>query len=209
MNIVLDFGHGGINKHGEYVTAPSKMFQHKDGTIAYEGVINREIGGLIYQFIRWDKDLIPKLTVKADDPRDISLSYRVRVANSFPKEETLMVSIHCNASSNQDARGFEIFTSKGNTEADPLATDIFNSVKPLYDKMNIPMRKDTNDGDPDKEKDFYVVKKTKCPAVLVEVLFFDNEEDWRLLQDLKFQMNVAFAVYKGIKTYTERNTNIA
>lgn len=209
MNIVLDFGHGSVDKDGEYTTAPAKMFQHKDGTNAYEGMINRQIGGLIYQFLRWDKELTPVLTVKTDDPRDISLAYRVRVANSFPKEETLMVSIHCNASPNQDARGFEIFTSKENTEADPLATDIFNSVKALYDKMDIPMRKDTSDGDPDKEKDLYVVKKTKCPAVLVEVLFFDNEDDWRLLQDLKFQMNVAFAVYKGIKTYTERNKNIA
>ncbi len=33
------------------------------------------------------------------------------------------------------------------------------------------------DGDPDKEAHFYILKHTKCPAVLTENLFQDNRED--------------------------------
>ena len=39
------------------------------------------------------------------------------------------------------------------------------------------IRKDMTDGDPDKESGFYILKHTKCPAVLTENLFQDNKED--------------------------------
>lgn len=37
------------------------------------------------------------------------------------------------------------------------------------------------DGDPDKESGFYILKHTKCPAVLTENLFQDNKEDVEFL----------------------------
>jgi len=39
------------------------------------------------------------------------------------------------------------------------------------------IRKDTADGDPDLEKDFYILRHTSCPAVLTENLFMDNRDD--------------------------------
>ena len=38
-NIVLDFGHGGIDINGNYTTAPNKMHKFSNGQIAYEGVV--------------------------------------------------------------------------------------------------------------------------------------------------------------------------
>jgi N-acetylmuramoyl-L-alanine amidase len=43
------------------------------------------------------------------------------------------------------------------------------------------MRFDTSDGDHDKEANFYVIKAAKMPATLIEVLFFDNYSDYKLL----------------------------
>ena len=39
------------------------------------------------------------------------------------------------------------------------------------------IRKDFSDGDPDWEEGFYVLRKTKCPAVLIENFFMDNKKD--------------------------------
>ena len=39
------------------------------------------------------------------------------------------------------------------------------------------IRKDTADGDPDQEKDFYILRHTSCTAVLTENLFMDNRND--------------------------------
>jgi N-acetylmuramoyl-L-alanine amidase len=43
------------------------------------------------------------------------------------------------------------------------------------------MRKDTRDGDYDKESNFYVLKNTAMPAILSENFFMTNEAECRLL----------------------------
>ena len=52
----------------------------------------------------------------------------------------------------------------------------------LYDEAekNFPGRKirtDKSDGDRDWETNFYICQKSKCPAVLTENFFYDNEDD--------------------------------
>lgn len=201
-NIVLDFGHGGIDKDGKYSTAPSKMFKFPNGDVAYEGVLNRQIGGLIYTHLRNHMDLNVVCTVKEDDPRDLSLGYRVRVANALPEKETLFISIHCNAGGGKGT-GFEIFTSRGTTKSDKLAESIADSVEGLYEEVGLRLRYDFSDGDKDKEADFYVLRKTKGPAVLLECGFFDNPKDFTLLKDSEFQCKLAMGIYKGIIAYIE------
>ena len=38
-------------------------------------------------------------------------------------------------------------------------------------------RKEVQDGDRDWEENFYVLAKSRCPAVLLENFFYDNEDD--------------------------------
>ena len=182
-NIILDYGHGGIDSNGKYTTAPSKMFKFDNGDIAYEGVLNRQIGGLVERLLKCLKpDLNVLTTVQESDPKDVSLYERVQFANKFNKKETILVSIHSNASTSHKARGFEIFTTKGFTKSDILAEKIANRVQELYNKIDLKLRFDTSDGDKDKEVDFYVLRKTTMPAVLLECLFFDNKEDFKKLK---------------------------
>lgn len=197
-NIILDFGHGGIDPSGKYTTAPGKMFKHSNGEIAYEGVLNRQIGGHVYTCLKNHLEYNVVCTVKEDDYRDLDLSYRVRVANSFKADETLFISIHCNAGG---GTGFEIFTSVGTTKSDKLAEEIANAVELTYNKVGLNLRYDFSDGDKDKESDFYVLKKTNCPAVLLECGFFDNKKDFDLLKDSKFQSELASFIYTGILNY--------
>ena len=196
-NVVLDFGHGGIDSNGKYTTAPSKMFKFPDGEVAYEGVLNRQIGGHLYTYLRNHLGLNVICTVKEDDPRDISLSHRVRVANSLPTKETIFISIHCNAGGGKGT-GFEIFTTRGTTLSDTLAEDIANSVESEYEEVGLRLRYDFSDGDKDKEADFYVLRKTRGVAVLLECGFFDNKKDFDLLKNQDFQCEIAKGIYEGI-----------
>ncbi len=203
-NIVLDFGHGGIDHNGRYTTAPNKMFRHQDGELAYEGVINRQIGGIIKAYLRVHNQRFNVVTtVHEDDPRDLSLPYRVRVANQLDKDETIFVSIHSNASERHNARGFEIYTTRGETRSDALATSIGDNVRSFYDQVDLRLRTDFSDGDLDKEVDFYVLRKTKCPAVLLECLFFDERNDFDHLTNPQFQRDFSWHVYQGIMEFIE------
>lgn len=114
------------------------------------------------------------------------LVLRANIVNNlctkFGTLNCVYVSIHVNAAGSDGkwhgARGWSVYTSKGRTRADALATSIWNSAKstlPLDHKTAL--RSDMSDGDPDYESNFYVLAHTKCPAVLTENLFQDNEED--------------------------------
>ncbi|NVK63569.1 MAG: N-acetylmuramoyl-L-alanine amidase [Flavobacteriales bacterium] len=202
--IVLDFGHGGIDENGNYTTR-GKKHTFPNGETAYEGVINRRIGGMVRAFLRMlDDDYTIITTVDENDPRDLSLSYRVRVANQYPASQTLFISIHNNAF-NSRARGFEIYTTRGVTRSDALAESIANAIEPFYKDLQLKLRYDLSDGDKDKEAEFYVLRRTACPAVLLECLFFDNAEDFALLKDPEFVKDLSWRIFVGIRNYLEAN----
>lgn len=199
-NIIIDPGHGGIDENGNYTTAPSKTHKHKDGQIAYEGVLNRNIAKALLKCFQADSlfDRNVYFTVGFDDPEDVPLQNRVNFANRFNPNHTIFISIHCNAGGGS---GFEIFTSSGQTKSDNLATKIYESLKPIYHKNKLPLRIDLSDGDFDKEAEFYVLRKTLCPAILLEYGFFDNIKDFELLQDEKFVKDIAFSTFHAIMTF--------
>lgn len=188
---LLDAGHGGL-LNGRYVTAPKKMFVHPGFTI-YEGVINRAITDRVVDLLTFEGI---EFQVISDPIEDDSLAIRVRTAdNAFTKDKRcIFISIHSNAGGGS---GFEIFTSKGQTKSDKIA-NIFCEVY----KKHFPDRKfrsDALDGDDDKEEDFYVLRKTDCPAVLVENLFFDNHSEALYLMGDDGQMAIAKCIVDCIK----------
>jgi N-acetylmuramoyl-L-alanine amidase len=187
MKVVLDPGHGTYSEHKSHVVNGKKI---------YEGLINRQFAGMLGHLLKWDGHQVV-YTVHPDDDRDLSLAWRVRVANQHP--DALFISLHSNASPNHNARGWEIFTSRGHTKSDYLATCIYNEVAKVH--ADVKMRTDYSDGDADKEADFYVLRKTKGVAVLIETLFFDQPDDVALLEDLAFRQKMVAAYYNGIKEY--------
>lgn len=200
-NIILDFGHGGIDTNGVYTTAPAKMYKFLNGDIAYEGVLNRQIGGHVLTCLRSHLDLNVVTTVAETDPRDLSLPWRVRVANSYDPKETIFISIHCNAGGGE---GFELYTTKGLTESDKLAESLANNMEHTFKLYDMKLRYDFLDADKDKEVDFYVLRKTKCPAVLLECGFFDSRSDFDKLKDPLFQAHLGSFIYTGIIEYINK-----
>lgn len=179
---IIDPGHGGLID-GIYQTAPNykedepktwkKMWIH-DGVPFYEGVYNRLIADKLCAMLtlaEYDHTLL------VPSNADVSLHDRVTRVNDMvrknPDTNFVLISIHGNAAggSVRTAKGDEVWTSKGETESDRLAA---NFMAGYADVTGRKVRKDTRDGDVDKEANFYILKKTICPAFLTENGFFDN-----------------------------------
>lgn len=136
---------------------------------------------------------------------DISLGERCRRANKYGADNAILVSIHCNAAPPNDgkwhsARGWEAWTSVGQTKADKLATCLYEAAG----RAGFKLRKDETDGDPDKEGHLYILKHTICPAVLTENLFQDNREDVDFLLSPEGKKAITDLHVKGIMRFIEK-----
>jgi N-acetylmuramoyl-L-alanine amidase len=194
---IIDAGHGGIDATGKYTTDPkkNKKFTFPDGHTVYEGVINRKIAALVEQRLQAQRIQFLR---SYDKVQDWSLKGRVDLVNSIVdsnrgRTRVILLSIHSNAGK---GKGFEIFTSKGQTQSDPIAQVFCDVYKRRF--PDFPFRADTTDGDLDKEADYTILTETKCAAVLVENLFFDNRQEADYLESAKGQSDIAGAIVETI-----------
>lgn len=184
--VFLDAGHGGLDPSGRYTTAPSKQFKHTRGTFHkdgwfYEGVWNRTLTNRVAEKLaHLDISYYMVSHAYVDTP----LQYRVEVANWLSRQvaKSLYISNHSNAGGGA-ARGFELFTSPGQTTSDKIADLHWKNVNDLLAERIFRYRSETTDGDVDKEANLYVLKNTRMPAILIEHLFFDNYDDCMQLMD--------------------------
>jgi len=179
---LLDNGHG--------VNTPGKRSpKWKDGSQLFEFEFNRDIVKRIAKGL--DSLAIPH-KILVPEEIDISLGERVRRANAI--KNSILISVHANAGG---GTGFEIFTSPGKTQSDSIATVFCQECEKAFPEFK--MRFDKSDGDPDKEADFYVLTKTKGPAILTENLFMDNETDCRFLMSEQGRQRIADYHIRAIK----------
>ena len=133
---------------------------------------------------------------------------RVQIVNAIAKKtDSLYVSIHVNASAKSGwdkATGFAVYTSPGETKSDILATDIFDEATKLLKPIGKSLRKDISDGDLDFEENFYVLRKTICPAVLTENFFQNSKEDVEWLESEEGFKTVVTYHVNGILKYLSR-----
>ena len=66
------------------------------------------------------------------------------------------------------------------------------------------IREDLSDGDRDKERDFYILKNTKCAAALTENLFMDNLRDYAFLTSQEGVDRIVNLHVDGIINYIQR-----
>jgi N-acetylmuramoyl-L-alanine amidase len=108
----------------------------------------------------------------------------------------LIVSIHCNSFTSAAATGMEIWTSRGQTRADRLATLIMSQMAGEF--PTLPVRGDWSDGDVDKEAGLYVLINTSAPAVLVELAFISNPNEEAILGSVEGKRMFAAAIARGV-----------
>lgn len=169
---ILDNGHGGVI-NGIYQT-PGKRSPDWDLGVLYEGMFNRWMVNGVIECL--DSIGLPYFHV-SPELTDIALDERCERANHIFEQNpnTYLLSIHGNAGG---GTGIEAWTSIGQTESDKIADAFLENLS--FDLPNETMRFDYfRDNDRDKEANYKILRKTNCPAVLVELWFMDNELDYR------------------------------
>ncbi len=188
---LLDNGHGGLI-NGRYQTNGKRSPTWPDGSVLYEGEFNRAIVNRMIEMLT--RDNINYVNI-APELEDISLIDRVNRANRYHKQDRcIYISIHANAGG---GKGYEVYTSQGNTKSDPIASVFFSEFEKEF--FGEKMRSDFFDGDVDKEADFYVLKNTRMPAILTESFFMDNEKECKkFLVSSSGRDRIALAHYNAI-----------
>lgn len=194
MKILIDNGHGN--------NTPGK--RSPDGLLR-ECYYTREIAASVASKLRkegYDADLlVPELY----DVKLIERVHRVNVkCQSLGASNVLLVSIHCNAAGSgkewMNGRGWEAWTSQGQTEGDKLAECLYESALETF-APGTKIRSDWGDGDYDKENQFTILSKTLCPAVLTENFFMDNRQDVDFLLSPEGKAAIVRCHVEGIKRY--------
>lgn len=111
--------------------------------------------------------------------------------NKTPPQANLFISIHCNAFSNPKSHGMETYHYGASVEGQRLAK-LLNDELAKFGGL-------TNRGV--KAANFYVIKRSKCPASLIELAFITNPEEEKLLGDEKYQKKVAGAIATAVKKF--------
>ena len=152
-----------------------------------------------------DRNLDAELLVPEDD--DIPLAERVKRINAhclaLCKKNVIVVSNHVNSAGNGtkwlNATGWSVFTCSGQTESDKLAECLCEAAIKNFSGRRI--RTDFSDGDSDWEEQFYILRKSRCPAVLTENFFMDNHSDLEYLQSRAGKQIVVDTHVEGIMEY--------
>lgn len=201
FKILVDPGHGGIINN-KYATPGKRSPKFDDGNVLYEGVNNRLLA----------KELISEMKNKGFDAvdivnseQDVSLTTRVTRANTANNlKPCIYLSLHSDGAGNgivwHSASGMSVYTSKGETQSDPLATLIINELK-LNFGNEVKWRTDMTDLDPDKEENFYVLKYTNCIAVLCELGFHTNKEEAKAMQTPEYRKKVIKSLIDAITKF--------
>ena len=193
---IFDNGHGGIID-GIYQTAGKRSPIWSNGLQLFEGEFNRSI---VDRLVKLCQDANIDYVNLVDTNLDISLPKRTAKANEIYRNTNkpcIYVSIHANGFTEESANGWEVYTSKGETKSDEIATILFEKAQAEFPTHK--MRRDTKDGDPDKEANFYVLKHTAMPAILSENFFMTNEKECKLLMSEDGRDRIAKIHFEMIK----------
>lgn len=174
MKILLDPGHG-INTPGK--RSPDGFFleYHYNRLIASRVTAELQNRGFDAQL------LVPEV-------EDVPLSERCRRVNAICDEvgtdNVILVSVHVNAAGSDgkwhSSSGWSAFTTRGITRADVLAFDLYEAAK--KNLVNQKVRLYNGPMEPDFEENFFILRHTKCAAVLTENMFQDCLKDVDFLQ---------------------------
>lgn len=180
MKICIDAGH---NYSGYDTGAEGNGLREQDITFKISEKLKRLLNLTEIPVIMTRKGFEENLGKNSND----SLAERVSIANVCKCD--LFVSIHCNSSTNKTAKGTETYIVGSGGEAEKIAEFVNTKIVKKLGLVNRGI----------KEANFYVLRKTQMPAILVETAFISNENDALLLKE--HYDGFAEAIYEAICEY--------
>jgi len=175
--VILDPGHGGQDPG-----ATGRIFKEKEINLIIARKIKEileEWGWVVY--MTRDEDIFVPLKSRTDFANSIVAKHK--------NAKTCFVSCHFNAYPDKNVGGWEVYHFPGSTQGEKLAKQIAK-----YFKKQLPLR--ARGVKP--EKDFYVLRHTIPPAVLIEPLFISNPLEEKWISDRGNQIILADAIAFGV-----------
>lgn len=188
--VMIDAGHGGYDP----------------GAITSQGIYEKEINLQIAKKVRdllvpsgvttlltrdEDVDYVPDGVKGRTTKKQIDLNYRITKA--VEARADIFVSIHVNSTVAARNSGAETFYHFSSEEGKTLAVSIQQELIKIAG-MNHRIAK---------PGDFYIIKNTSMPTVIVEVGYLSNVAERKKLQQSWYQEQVAHGIAKGIANYFE------
>jgi N-acetylmuramoyl-L-alanine amidase len=185
--IVADAGHGGIDPG-----ANRPGIQEKDINLAVTLALRDVLAGQgAHVVLTRETDselsgLCDNARVRGRYHRDLHARREmIREANA-----DFFISIHANASPHARRRGIECYYAADSAEGKALALAIqeqLGAIAPVSQQA--------------RPAEFYVLRRSKVPAVLIEVGFITNPDERALLQSPEYQRRLAEAIAAGVAGY--------
>lgn len=217
--ILIDPGHGGKD--------PGAMDTHtingKKVTIR-EKDINLSVGKMLYSKL---KSAYPEKNIMMTRSTDkfLTLSERTDIANAVKlkdKEAILYISVHVNSSLDKKASGYEVwylspgyrrtvlektgdvdknlFTVMNSMMEEEYTTESILIAKFIMDGMTAQVGKlSTARGI--KAEEWFVVRNSNMPAVLVELGFLTNEAEAKNLNDNSYLQKLSLGIFNGLTAF--------
>ncbi|HOV62270.1 MAG TPA: N-acetylmuramoyl-L-alanine amidase [Spirochaetia bacterium] len=168
-----------------------------------------------------------KVVMTRYDDTYVSLEERTEMANTFKpaqNEATIFISIHANASLNQNAKGYEVWYLPADFKRDLIDPSSFDKgnkdLIPIFNTMleqeymtaSIVLARSIIGGLDGsigassvnrglKEEPWFVVRNARMPSVLVEVGFVSNKEEAALLSDPAYLKKISEGIYNGVSRF--------
>jgi N-acetylmuramoyl-L-alanine amidase len=202
---LLDPGHSGM-VNGVYKTPGKRSPKFEDGSVLYEGVNNRDNVNRILKAC--DAEGINAIDI-VNSNEDVPLTERVKRANLLAKSaKCVYISIHSDANGDgvswDQASGLSVYTSPGQTNSDKFAQLTIDALQENF-KETVKWRTDNTDKDEDKEANFYVLEKTTCASILMELGFHTNKDEAKKMLTEEWKNNIVKSVISAIKKWEELN----
>lgn len=185
--VVIDVGHGGFD--------PGKV--GIDGT--REKDVNLQIGQKLEKYL-----LANDISVIMTRREDVSLGdgtkgntkvqdMKKRVSVIENEAPDLAVSIHQNSYPEEEIKGAQVFYHSSSSAGKKLAEQVQKELINRVDNENRRQAKGNTN--------YYLLKKTRVPLVIVECGFLSNAKEAEMLCDDSYQERLAYAICMGILKY--------
>ena len=179
MKWYLDFGHGGKDPGA---IGPTKL---KESDIALK------IGMMVKQNL---EQAFEKVITTREDDKYYSLDYRSSKAN---KENCdYFVSIHMNSSTNKSAKGVEVWVYDEKSKLYTLSKNICSNLSKTINTPNRGVKI---------SKSFSVLRKTKMPALLIEIDFISNSSVEASLKSDKYIKDISDSISKSLLAFVNKS----
>jgi len=128
--------------------------------------------------------------------RDVFISLEKRALIANETKGKLFVSIHFNAANNPIAKGVEVFYNMAQDKirgasSKKLATGVLHKI----------IDKTASENRGIKEGNFFVIRETKMPSILVEAGFMTHPDELHLLKDIQYRDKIAKGIAEGVDLY--------